>query len=162
LRSTAGRAAEVAETTASALRPLWLGLGALLILTPLGILATGSAWGEWMARDYADPAARHEIAASSFQQVAPLHAPEGLARLSQIWTAPFARYAPPYIRSQSFGYFLSAMFGAGLIVLSCVIVARLFGTNRTWHPASAEPAGVEKSLDTARKSACPTAKEPAT
>ena len=203
LQSTAGRAAEVAETTARALRPLWLGLGALLILTPLGILATGSAWGEWMARDYSDPASRHEIAASSFHQAAPLHAPEGLARLSQIWTAPFARYAPPYVRSASFGYFLSAMFGAGLIVFACLALARLLrrkgppgaetvatgsvvgqlgklragcqpapaaiGNRRAGHhpaphkgPASAAAAGVEKSLDTARKSACATDEEPAT
>jgi cobalt/nickel transport system permease protein len=47
--------------------------------------------------------------------------------LSQIWTAPFARYAPPYIRSAAFGYLLSAMFGAGLIVLACLTVGRLFG-----------------------------------
>src|ERR1700677_3933957 len=35
--------------TARSLRPLWAGLGSLMILTPLGILAAGSAWGEWMA-----------------------------------------------------------------------------------------------------------------
>ncbi len=175
LQSTAGRAAALGETAARALRPLWAGLGALLILTPLGILATGSAWGEWMARDFSDPAARHEIAASSFHRAAPLRAPEGLARWSQIWTAPFAHYAPPYIRSATFGYLLSGMFGAGLIVLACLVVARLFGANRTWRthscmprphscrrPASAGPAGVEKSLDTARTSACATSKEPAT
>ncbi|MGA3260198.1 MAG: cobalt transporter CbiM [Bryobacteraceae bacterium] len=128
LKTTAGRGAALAEPAAGrAMRPLWAGLGALLLLTPLGILATGSAWGEWMARDFSNPAVRHEIAATSFQQAAPLRAPEGLARLSQIWTAPFARYAPPYIRSAAFGYLLSAMFGAGLIVLACLTVGRLFG-----------------------------------
>jgi cobalt/nickel transport system permease protein len=40
-----------------------------------------------------------------------------LERLSSLWTAPFARYAPPYIRGAAFGYLLSAMFGAGLIVV---------------------------------------------
>jgi len=126
LKATAGRGVALGEPTAArTLRPLWAGLGALLMLTPLGILATGSAWGEWMARDFANPAARHEIAATSFHQAAPLHAPEGLARLSQIWTAPFARYAPPYIRSAAFGYLLSAMFGAGLILLACLMVGRL-------------------------------------
>jgi len=126
LKATAGRGVALGEPTAArTLRPLWAGLGALLMLTPLGILATGSAWGEWMARDFANPAARHEIAATSFHQAAPLHAPEGLARWSQIWTAPFARYAPPYIRSAAFGYLLSAMFGAGLILLACLMVERL-------------------------------------
>jgi cobalt/nickel transport system permease protein len=95
-----------------------------LVLTPLGILAAGSAWGEWAASDYADPAARRAIAASSFQQAAPAQAPAGLAHLSSLWTAPFARYAPPYIRSAAFGYLLSAMFGTGLIVLACLAFGR--------------------------------------
>ena len=128
LKATAGRGAALAEPAAArSLRPLWAGLGALLVLTPLGILASGSAWGEWMARDFADPAARHEIAAASLSHAAPLHAPEGLARWSQIWTAPFARYAPPYIRSAAFGYLLSAMFGAGLVLLVGLAVGRLVG-----------------------------------
>jgi cobalt/nickel transport system permease protein len=97
-------------------RPLWASLAVLLLLTPLGILTAGSAWGEWMASDFADPATRHAIAAASFNQAAPTQVPEGLQRLSSVWTAPFARYAPPYIRGAAFGYLLSAMFGAGLIV----------------------------------------------
>ena len=76
-----------------------------------------------MASDYSNPAARSEMAAASFAHAAPARAPEGLARLSTIWTAPFARYAPPYVRNASFGYMLSAMFGAGLIVLICMKTA---------------------------------------
>jgi cobalt/nickel transport system permease protein len=127
LQGTAGRGAALTQPAARSLRPLWAGLGALLVLTPLGILATGSAWGEWMARDFSDPAVRHEIMSSSFGQAAPLHAPDGLARWSQIWTAPFARYAPPCIRSAAFGYLLSAMFGTGLILLVCLMLGRLVG-----------------------------------
>jgi cobalt/nickel transport system permease protein len=120
LKSAAGPAVKTAAEAGPgmrALRPLWGALAMLLVLTPLGILAAGSAWGEWMASDYSDPAVRTQIAASSFQQAPPARAPEGLARLSTVWTAPFARYAPPYVRNASFGYMLSAMFGAGLIVL---------------------------------------------
>ena len=101
------------------------------MLTPLGILAGGSAWGEWMASDYANPAVRSQIAASSLQQAPPAHPPEGLARLSTIWTAPFARYAPPYVRNASFGYMLSAMFGAGLIVLLSGIGLRPVHASKT-------------------------------
>ena len=36
------------------LRPLWAGLGTLMMLTPLGILAAGTAWGEWMASDFSN------------------------------------------------------------------------------------------------------------
>jgi cobalt/nickel transport system permease protein len=44
--------------------------------------------------------------------------------LSSLWTAPFASYAPPYIRSAAFGYLLSAMFGAGLVTLACAGVSK--------------------------------------
>jgi cobalt/nickel transport system permease protein len=113
---------------ARSLRPLWAGLGMLMILTPLGILAAGSAWGEWMASDYSNPVARQQIAASSLSQAAPLAAPKGLEQLSSVWTAPFGRYAPPYIRSNTFGYLLSAMFGVGLITTAGLIVGRFTRT----------------------------------
>jgi len=108
---------QVDEPRALPLRRLWLALGALMILTPLGILAAGSAWGEWVASDYADPAVRQQIAASSLDQAPPSESPKGLERLSTVWTAPFARYAPPYVRSARFGYLLSAIFGVGLVLL---------------------------------------------
>ena len=102
-------------------RKLWLGLAALLILTPLGILAAGSAWGEWSARDFADPQVRREIAAASRNLAPPPAAPRGLARLSSIWTAPLSRYAPPFIRSASFGYLVSAMVGVGLVIMLALL-----------------------------------------
>lgn len=119
LRSTAGkfRSDDQAARQQRPLRSLWASLAVLLLLTPLGILTAGTAWGEWMASDFADPAARHAIAAASFNHVVPAHVPEGLQRFSSVWTAPFARYAPPYIQGAAFGYLLSAMFGAGLIVV---------------------------------------------
>jgi cobalt/nickel transport system permease protein len=128
LKSTAGRGIALTEPTeragAGSLRPLWVGLCLLMILTPLGILAAGSAWGEWMASDYSNPAIRQKMAQSSFQQPAPQRAPEGLERLSSLWTAPFVRYAPPYVNSAAFGYLLSAMFGAGLVMLASLAVGR--------------------------------------
>jgi len=124
LKGTAGAGVEVSGGRAD-WRPLWAGLGVLLMLTPLGILAAGSAWGEWVASDYSNAAMRRQIAASSFNQPVPAQAPAGLARLSSLWTAPFARYAPPLIRSTAFGYLLSAMFGAGLVLLACLLAGRL-------------------------------------
>jgi cobalt/nickel transport system permease protein len=119
-RESGGEAATSLPAPARALRPLWAALGVLLVLTPLGILAAGSAWGEWMAADYSNAAARGQIVASSFAQAPPALPPSGLERLSTVWTAPFARYAPPLVRNASFGYLLSAMFGVGLIVLICM------------------------------------------
>ena len=84
---------------------LWLGLGILLVLTPLGILAVGTAWGEWSPADFS-----------------PAHLPRGLARLSTLWRAPLSRYAPAFITSAPLGYFISAMVGVGLIILSGLLL----------------------------------------
>ncbi len=100
------------------LRPLWLTLGAMLVLAPLGLLAGGTAWGEWSASDFADPAARQAIAGASLGQSPPPAAPAGLRRLASVWTAPIPDYAPPFLRSEAVGYALSGMFGAGLVVLT--------------------------------------------
>ena len=107
------------------LRPLWIGLAVLMIFTPLGLLAAGTAWGEWSAQDYADPQLREQIAAASGHQAPPAAPPAGLARLGSIWTAPMADYAPPFMSSPSFGYILSAMFGTGVIITIFLIVGWL-------------------------------------
>jgi cobalt/nickel transport system permease protein len=99
-------------------RPLWIALALLLLLTPLGILAAGAAWGEWAPEDFSTPAARQQMAASSANQAPPTQAPAGLQKLATVWTAPMPRYAPPILKSAQFGYILSAMAGTGLIVLA--------------------------------------------
>ena len=103
-------------------RPLWAGLALLMILTPLGLLAAGTAWGEWAPADFATSEGRQAIAIASGNQLPPGGpgtggAPAGLERLSSIWTAPLADYAPPFMRSAEFGYIMSALVGAGLIIL---------------------------------------------
>lgn len=103
-------------------KPLWIGLAALMILTPLGLLAAGTAWGEWSAEDFANHETRQEIAAASHDQPAPETAPEGLAKLSTVWTAPIPDYAPPFMQSAQFGYILSAMFGTGSIIALFLLV----------------------------------------
>lgn len=98
-------------------RPLWLIVAILLVATPLGILAAGTAWSEWSAKDLMDPAVRQQIAAASGNHALPSHVPAGLQRLSSIWTAPMPAYSPAFLKSASFGYLLSAMMGTGLILL---------------------------------------------
>ncbi|HXH69826.1 MAG TPA: cobalt transporter CbiM, partial [Pyrinomonadaceae bacterium] len=71
--------ANAAETSGwRSTKALWIGLAALMILTPLGLLAAGTAWGEWSVEDFADPAAREQIAAASHNQAPPTAPPEGL------------------------------------------------------------------------------------
>jgi cobalt ECF transporter T component CbiQ len=107
------------------MRKLWLTLAALVILTPLGILAVGSAWGEWSANDFSDPAVRQEIAAASWDHAPPQHTPVGLAHLSSLWKAPLASYAPSFVRSRYFGYFVSAVAGVALTILFAFLVSWL-------------------------------------
>lgn len=106
-------------------RQLWVTLAFLLVLTPLGVLAVGTAWGEWSAGDFSDAAARQQIASASRNVAPPQIAPSGLQRLSSIWTAPFPSYAPGFVRHRGLGYLLSAMFGAGLVIASVVLSARI-------------------------------------
>ncbi|WP_026793224.1 cobalt transporter CbiM [Pleomorphomonas oryzae] len=98
-------------------RALWFGLGLLMLLSPLGLVAAGTAWGEWGAADFADPAARQEIAAASGNVVPPEAVPSGLQRLSSVWSAPIPDYAPAFLRNEHLGYILSAVTGSGLVLL---------------------------------------------
>lgn len=132
LRQTAPGARAAAEKTVGlkhgwgATRSLWTGVALLMILAPLGILAAGAAWGEWPAHDFSNPAARQQIMAASNHQAPPVRAPRGLERLSSLWSAPFPRYSPPFVRQRFFGYFMSAVFGAGLILAIFLIVSWAF------------------------------------
>jgi cobalt/nickel transport system permease protein len=106
-------------------RPLWVGLALLLVLTPLGILAAGTAWGEWSARDFSNRQAREKMAMASRNTAPPIQPPKGLERLSSLWTAPFPQYAPSFARRPAVGYALSAMFGSGAIILVSLIAGSL-------------------------------------
>lgn len=103
---------------------LWGALAAVMLLTPLGILASGAAWGEWAPKDFADVAGRAQIAAAS-RSAAPVAAPNGLARMANLWTAPMPDYAPHFVKSAAFGYLLSAMFGVGLILAVAWLAQRV-------------------------------------
>lgn len=115
----------VSRSGRQTLRPLWISLAALMILTPLGMLAAGTAWGEWKVDDFSDPNRRKEIADVSRNQAPPKRTPEGLARIANVWTAPMPAYAPPFLHSATFGYIMSAMIGSGLIIVIFLLVGRI-------------------------------------
>jgi cobalt/nickel transport system permease protein len=115
---------------ARGLRSLWLAVGLLLVLTPIGILATGTAWGEWAASEFASASGRAKIAATSLDHAPPAGVPAGLERLSSAWTAPWAGYAPAFVRRRAVGYTLSGMFGVGLVVLVSEGLGRLMARRR--------------------------------
>ena len=104
-------------------RPLLIGLAVLMVLSPLGLLAAGTAWGEWAPEDFANHETRQAIESGSLNAQAPAQTPAGLERLSSVWTAPIPDYAPAFMQSEAFGYILSAVFGAGLILLTFLLIS---------------------------------------
>ncbi len=80
------------EQRGLATKPLWVALAILAVLTPLGILAAGSAWGEWSVEEF-------------------VKAPAGMQSLAHLWSAPFAKYAPPFLKNAGVGYGVSAVLG---------------------------------------------------
>jgi cobalt/nickel transport system permease protein len=47
-----------------------------------------------------------------------------------MWTAPFPSYSPSFVHSSFFGYFLSAAFGSGLILLAALVADWAFAARR--------------------------------
>lgn len=78
-------------------------MAVLIVLTPLGLLARGTAWGEWSSEEL-------------FRIIG--FVPEGLARLKNLWKGVFSGYFPPGWSGAwaSAGYFLSALLGVVVIV----------------------------------------------
>ena len=148
LRLTAPDAPAREETRAPAsaqlrpaLRRFWTLLAIVLIFTPLGVIAVGSAWGEWSANDFSNAAVRSQIAAASANHFPPAQAPEGLKHLSSLWRPPIPDYAPAFIQNPYFGYFVSASIGVGMIILFTLVVTRLFSAFPSRGKTSIRPSG---------------------
>lgn len=80
---------------------LWFGLGILALLCPLGLLSSGTAWGEWGANEFS-----HLLG----------YVPGGLQKFSRTWNAPFSDYSIVNL-SPKLGYILSGFIGMALIYL---------------------------------------------
>ena len=134
LRSTAGvlpateAASAIAPAATNSLPRLWIAVALLMVLTPLGILAAGKAWGEWSPSELAMRKSAGQAASAASNSVTS-SAPVGMQRLATLWTAPFPAYAPTFVKSARFGYFLSAMFAVGILLLVS-LVAQLWVQRR--------------------------------
>ncbi len=102
---------------------LFLGLLALALLTPLGIVIpkifhAEETWGEW------DTGHLRGVLG---------YVPERLARGAHIWHAPAAGYSfskdGACLASQLFFYFIAGMAGLALIAIAVVLLARIGHTN---------------------------------
>jgi hypothetical protein len=98
---------------------LWAFIGILVILTPLGLLASGAAWGEWSSKE--------------LQSILG-YVPEGLKRLESLWQYSFlSDYGLPGWESPfmtSLGYILSGVIGVGMIVFVTFLMSRFFPADR--------------------------------
>lgn len=92
----------------------WIGLVILAILTPLGSLADGTAWGEWGTEELA----------TVFGSI-----PQGIAQASSWWTAVCPDYSMSFLGGGTMagkvGYFLSAVFGSALIYIAMSLYGKV-------------------------------------
>ncbi len=94
---------------------LWMGIGILILFSPLGLLLpahfkAGDAWGEWGADTMKGLVG---------------YIPQGLERLSGLWRAPFPDYAfrgweEKGTDNLSFAYITSAVIG--IFVTGCIVL----------------------------------------
>lgn len=99
------------------IKNLAIGLVALIILAPLGLLAVGETFGEWSNEEVAEKLG---------------FVPSGLEGLSSLWSAPMPDYDVPggseSMTSASIVYILSAVIGVvicgGLLYIIGKKVAR--------------------------------------
>ncbi len=83
---------------------LWGALGLLALATPLGLLASGTAWGEWGIEE--------------LEEMGLGFIPQGLEKFAGWWPAPLPDYGFPRMGAV-IGYILSAL--AGMALVACLI-----------------------------------------
>jgi cobalt/nickel transport system permease protein len=88
---------------------LWGALGVLALATPLGLLASGTAWGEW--------------GVDELKNMGLGFIPQGLEKLAGWWPAPLPDYGFPRMGAV-IGYILSAVVGIALIVFLLWMLGR--------------------------------------
>jgi hypothetical protein len=95
------------------LRNLLIVLAVMIIVVPIGLLAVGTAYGEWGTEELEGLVG---------------FIPAGLGSVSSTWTAPLPDYALPSLEvsflNQSLAYWLSAIIGVILSGGLLIIIGR--------------------------------------
>jgi hypothetical protein len=99
---------------------LAIGLAVLGVLTPIGLLASGDAWGEW--------------GKEAFKTMIGF-IPKGLERFSDFWRAPFADYTVSGT-GDYIGYILSAFGGMLLVILVTWVAGKLLARKNNHNTGS--------------------------
>jgi cobalt/nickel transport protein len=99
---------------------LWIGLGVLIVLSPLGLLIpahfkAGAAWGEW-----------------GINEIKKLvgYVPQRLEKLAPLWNAPLPDYAfkgweGKGLSHLSLAYIISAVAGIAVTVSATLLIGKL-------------------------------------
>lgn len=109
LRSRKGALSFGKSPALKEVRPFYALLLLLILLTPLGLLAGGTSWGEWGAGELEGVAG---------------FVPEGLARFGDFFNALMPGYSVSWTSSW-LGYILSALVGSVIIVALVLLLGRL-------------------------------------
>ncbi|MGA7076885.1 MAG: PDGLE domain-containing protein [Halobacteriota archaeon] len=100
------------------LRNSLIGLAVLIIVVPVGLLAVGTAYGEWGAEELEGLVG---------------FIPAGLASISSLWAAPIPDYALPSLGETfldlSLAYWLSAIIGVILSAGVLILIGRVLTRN---------------------------------
>lgn len=103
----------------SNVKKIWLGIGVLVLLSPLGVILPAlfkaeGAWGEW--------------GLSKIENVAGF-VPAGMKRIGKIWKAPLADYGLPGwsegLTRLSVGYIISAIIGVAFTIGIMYLLTKL-------------------------------------
>ena len=86
----------------------WIVLIALIVLTPIGLLAPGTAWGEW---------GREEL-----EQLGLGYIPAGFDQWSNLWSAPLPDYDIPALNNPTMAYVVSAVFGVAMVFAAILVI----------------------------------------
>ena len=94
---------------------LWIWLGVLVILAPLGIIVpyyfkAGSAWGEWGSGELVKMAG---------------YMPAGFEKLSGIWKAPLSEYVFKGWQGKGLVYLCIAYICSALVGIAVIVVISL-------------------------------------
>ena len=98
----------------TAFKPLYILMAVLIVLTPLGLLATGTAWGEWGADEIAG-------LVSGGSQLG--YTPSGMTNGFELSTL-FPDYSMSALPEWT-GYILSAIVGVALLVIIFKIISSM-------------------------------------
>ncbi|MBI5888918.1 MAG: cobalt transporter CbiM [Deltaproteobacteria bacterium] len=100
------------------LKPLWILLAIMIILTPLGLVATGTPWGEWGKGELAGLVG---------------YVPAGMHRLGEMWTGVMPSYGIKGLNAvfgerlgSVAGYVIAATAGSAGVILAVYLWGRIW------------------------------------